>query len=146
MTKRELKAWRNEIKGTILRVAQKRVARGAQVEHIREFQKQLLDTWNDPDIREFIQNLDKKVFPQTDDLKWFIDRLHKVAKAHGVNASIKKIGNELYGNINGVSFKIMCYRDFEKRCIELKNYELPELLNLTERIVKIEEAFIGSMK
>ena len=59
-----IEIYRHAAKNAILRVAQKRVERGAQIEDIQRLQEQLLDTWKDPDIREFVQNLDKAVFAE----------------------------------------------------------------------------------
>ena len=62
MFDREIK--RHEIQESILRVAQKRVERGATKEHIRFFQEKLLQKWFDPDIRQFIEHLDRMVFEE----------------------------------------------------------------------------------
>jgi len=78
----------------------------------------------------------------TNHMQWYIDRLRLVAKKHDVHASIRPLGGRLYGNINGVSFEIKSREDFEKRCIELKDYQPPAPINLTERLARIENAFV----
>ena len=78
----------------------------------------------------------------TNHMQWYIDRLRLIAKKHGVTASIRPLGGRLYANINGVSFEIKSREDFEKRCIELKNYQPPAPINLTERLARIENAFV----
>jgi len=54
--------FRNSIKNAILRVAKRRVSRGATREHIREHQEKLLSTCKDSDIRTFIHYIDRMVF------------------------------------------------------------------------------------
>lgn len=68
-----------------------------------------------------------------------IEKMQAIAQAIGVNASIKELGGELFANINGVSFKVRGLASFEAKCRELKSYQAPAPINLTDRLVKIEQ-------
>lgn len=71
-----------------------------------------------------------------------IERLKEIANDQGVTASIKMLGGRIYANINGQSFVVHGYAQFTQMCRELKNYMPPEPINLTERLERIENAFI----
>lgn len=71
-----------------------------------------------------------------------IERLKKIANDQGVTASIKILGGRIYANINGQSFVVHGYDQFIKMCRELKDYVPPAPINLTERLERIENAFI----
>lgn len=71
-----------------------------------------------------------------------IERLKKIANDQGVNAYIKKLGGRIYANINGQSFVVHGYAQFTQMCRELKDYVPPAPINLTERLERIENAFI----
>ena len=75
-----------------------------------------------------------------------MDQLQKIAEKHGVKTSIRKVFGEYYGHINGVSFRISDTRNFERKCAELKNYQPPAPINLTERLIKIEQAYFGGVE
>jgi len=78
----------------------------------------------------------------TNHMQWYIDRLRLIAKKHGVTASIRPLGGRLYANINGVSFVVHGAAQFTQKCRELKNYMPPAPINLTERLARIENAFV----
>ena len=71
-----------------------------------------------------------------------IERLKEIANDQGVTASIKMLGGRIYANINGQSFVVHGEAQFKQMCRELKNYMPPEPINLTERLERIENAFI----
>lgn len=71
-----------------------------------------------------------------------IERLNNIAKEEGVKANIRKLGGRIYANINGQSFVVHGDQHFREMCKELKNYMPPEPINLTERLERIENAFI----
>lgn len=71
-----------------------------------------------------------------------IERLKKIANDQGVTAYIKKLGGRIYANINGQSFVVHGYDQFMQMCRELKDYVPPAPINLTERLERIENAFI----
>ena len=71
-----------------------------------------------------------------------IERLKKIANDHGVTASIKTIKGRIYANVNGQSFVVRGYAQFTQMCHELKNYTPPAPINLTERLERIENAFV----
>ncbi len=68
-----------------------------------------------------------------------IEKLKEIAKNNGVTASIKELGNSIFANINGVSFKVQGFASFEAKCRELQAYEAPAPVDLTSRLIKIEE-------
>ncbi|WP_078548659.1 hypothetical protein [Litchfieldia alkalitelluris] len=68
-----------------------------------------------------------------------IEKLQTIANENGVKAAIKELGNNIFANINGVSFKVQGLGTFEAKCKELKNYQAPEPIDLTSRLTKIEE-------
>jgi hypothetical protein len=68
-----------------------------------------------------------------------IEKLQTIAKENGVTATIKTLGQNIFANINGQSFKVNGFASFEAKCKELKNYQAPAPIDLTQRLVKIEE-------
>lgn len=68
-----------------------------------------------------------------------IEKLQTIANEVGVTVSIKTLGNNIFANINGQSFKVNGFASFQAKCIELKNYVAPAPINLTSRLSKIEE-------
>jgi hypothetical protein len=74
-----------------------------------------------------------------------IEKLQSIANENGVTATIKKLGNNIFANINGQSFKVNGFASFQDKCIELKNYIAPAPIDLTSRLTRIEENFISSL-
>jgi hypothetical protein len=68
-----------------------------------------------------------------------IERMETIAKENGVAATIKTLGGNIFANINGVSFKVTGFASFEAKCKELKNYQAHAPIELTQRLIKIEE-------
>jgi hypothetical protein len=68
-----------------------------------------------------------------------IERMETIAKENGVVATIKTLGGNTFASINGVSFKVVGFASFEAKCKELKNYQAPAPVDLTARLVKMEE-------
>lgn len=67
-----------------------------------------------------------------------IEQLKAIAEENGVKASIKKLSGMILSNINGMSFKVTSYEEFEEQCKALKSYIAPEPIELTSRLVAIE--------
>jgi hypothetical protein len=68
-----------------------------------------------------------------------IEKLQSIANEVGVTASIRELGNNIFANINGQSFKVNGLASFQAKCVELKNYITPAPIDLTSRLSKIEE-------
>lgn len=68
-----------------------------------------------------------------------IEKLQMIATENGVKASIKELGNNIFANINGQSFKVNGFASFQAKCKELKNYVAPAPIELTSRLTRIEE-------
>lgn len=69
-----------------------------------------------------------------------IEKLQEIAKENEVTASIKTLGQNIFANINGQSFKVNGFASFAAKCKELKNYQAPAPIDLTSRLTRIEEA------
>jgi hypothetical protein len=74
-----------------------------------------------------------------------IEKLQLIAEENGVTVVIKQLGENIFANINGQSFKVNGFASFQDKCKELKNYVAPAPIDLTSRLTKIEENFIGSL-
>jgi len=74
-----------------------------------------------------------------------IERLQQIASELNVNASIKSLGNNIYANINGQSFKVNSYEQFKNKCLELEDYEAPAPVDLTERLTRIEDNYLNNL-
>lgn len=74
-----------------------------------------------------------------------IEKLEMIAKENGVKVSIKELGGNTFANINGSSFKVQGFASFAAKCKELKNYKAPAPINLTERLIKIEENTVKAL-
>jgi len=72
-----------------------------------------------------------------------INKLKEIANKNGVNASIRELNGSIFANINGQSFKVRGCASFNAKCRELKDYQAPEPIELTDRLAKIEEAAIA---
>jgi hypothetical protein len=68
-----------------------------------------------------------------------IEKLQTIAKENGAVATIKTLNGNTFASINGVSFKVAGFASFEAKCKELKNYQAPAPIDLTRRLIKIEE-------
>ena len=68
-----------------------------------------------------------------------IEKLQTIAEENGVKVTIRELGNNIFANINGQSFKVRGLASFDAKCKELKNYVAPEPIDLTSRLTKIEE-------
>ncbi|MED3562301.1 hypothetical protein [Bacillus xiapuensis] len=68
-----------------------------------------------------------------------IEKLQSIANEIGVKVSIKQLGNNIFANINGQSFKVNGFASFQAKCRELKNYIAPAPIDLTSRQIRIEE-------
>lgn len=69
-----------------------------------------------------------------------INKLTLAAAEHGVTASIRSLGGNIFANINGCSFVVNSHESFVAKCKELKNYQAPAPIDLTARLVKIENS------
>ncbi|MDC0764887.1 hypothetical protein POF51_29640 [Brevibacillus sp. AG] len=74
-----------------------------------------------------------------------LKKLLAIAEEIGVKASIKEIGGQFYANINGKSFLVIGYSHFRDKCVELKEYVPPKAIDLTVRILRIEERAMEHM-
>lgn len=72
-----------------------------------------------------------------------IERLEAIANENGVTATIRELGGKIYSNINGASFIVNSPMDFESKCKELKDYVAPAPIDLTARLIRIENSAIG---
>lgn len=67
-----------------------------------------------------------------------IEQLKGIAEENGVKASVKKLNGMILANINGKSFKVTSYEEFEEQCKALESYVAPEPIELTSRLTEIE--------
>lgn len=74
-----------------------------------------------------------------------IEKLKQIAESVGVNVSIRSLGNNIFANINGCSFKVNSYDQFKSKCLELQNYVAPEPIDLTSRLAEIENNYLNSL-
>ena len=75
-----------------------------------------------------------------------IQQLQQIAAKHGVEASIKPLSGQIYAHINGQSFRVKSEQHFEQECIALKNCQSPSPIDLTNRLARIEETFVNSLR
>lgn len=71
-----------------------------------------------------------------------IKRFKEIAERYGLKDTTVKYMESLgqyVASIKGNTFKIKNYKHFEERCKELKDYQPPQPINLTNRLIKIEE-------
>lgn len=72
-----------------------------------------------------------------------IERLQAIATENGVTATIRELGGKIYSNINGASFIVNSPNQFEDKCKELKGYVAPAPIELTARLIRIENNMLG---
>ena len=70
-----------------------------------------------------------------------IEKFEEIAKQNGVRATLREVKGTIYASINGVTFIPRGFASFDAKCKELKNYVAPQPIDLTSRLIRIEESF-----